>query len=198
MYKAGKVYKLISDNSDQIYIGSTCNPLYKRKAQHKSRYQKYLEGKDMIYSTAFEIVKAGGIDIVLVESYPCDSKEELHARERYWIEKLRDQCVNKNIPTRSIKEWYTENKSQIKEKKKENYEQNKPQILEKAKKYRQKNEENIREFLIHYREENKEKLKQQSAQKFACGCGGHYTYANKKKHEKSNKHVKYLNTLKEA
>jgi len=41
--------------------------------------------------------------ITLVEKYRCETKDELHARERYYIE--NNKCVNKVIPTRTTKEY---------------------------------------------------------------------------------------------
>jgi hypothetical protein len=49
--------------------------------------------------------------IILVELFPCDSKMKLHQRERYYIE--NNECVNKNIPTRTYTEWRLENKDKI-------------------------------------------------------------------------------------
>jgi hypothetical protein len=37
-----------------------------------------------------------------LEKYPCKSKGELEARERYWLEDT-ENCVNKQIPTRTQK-----------------------------------------------------------------------------------------------
>jgi hypothetical protein len=47
-------------------------------------------------------------DIILLEKFPCSSKEELKARERYYIETLKS--VNRNIPMRTNKEYYQDNK----------------------------------------------------------------------------------------
>jgi hypothetical protein len=50
----------------------------------------------------------------LVENYSCNSKKELETRERYYIE--NNECVNKNMPTRTMKEYQEENKEKIKKK----------------------------------------------------------------------------------
>jgi len=72
----------------------------------------------------------------LIEDFSCKRSEELHARERYWIENT--ECVNKNIPTRTDKEYYQDNK--------EIY----------FKKYYEEHKEKIKQ----YREEHKEKRKE--------------------------------------
>jgi hypothetical protein len=41
-------------------------------------------------------MKYNSVRIVLIENYPCDSKNELHARERYYVNNI--DCVNKNKP----------------------------------------------------------------------------------------------------
>jgi hypothetical protein len=39
------------------------------------------------------MLENGDYNIILVETYPCNSKDELLARERYWSDKI--VCVNK-------------------------------------------------------------------------------------------------------
>jgi hypothetical protein len=130
-YQDGKIYKLVG--SGLTYYGSTTQRLSQRKAEHKK--------KSYSNKRLFEL---GDVDIVLVEAFPCNNKEELHARERYYIE--NNECVNKNIPTRTDKEYkefnkdkykeYREhNKNKIKSKKKQYYEKNKEYIKDKANKY---------------------------------------------------------------
>ena len=100
-YKNGKIYKLVSNETDKVYIGSTIQALSKRKAAHKEKYAKYLLNKHR-YVTAFEIVKHDDCLVVLLENYPCENKEQLHRRERYYIESMN--CVNKVIPIRTKQE----------------------------------------------------------------------------------------------
>lgn len=40
-YKNGKIYKLVSNATDDVYYGSTCMPLSKRLWYHKSAYTRY-------------------------------------------------------------------------------------------------------------------------------------------------------------
>lgn len=98
-YQRAKIYKLIGNGL--TYYGSTCEPtLARRLATHKGDYNKYINGKGR-YITSFEILSTGNYDIVLVENYPCNSKDELHSRERHWIE--TNECINKIIPCRTKK-----------------------------------------------------------------------------------------------
>ena len=55
--------------------------------------------------------------IELHETYPCASKEELHARENHWIRQLG--TLNMAIPGRTDKEYREDNAELLKEKHKE-------------------------------------------------------------------------------
>ena len=101
-YSKSKIYKLVPkvyEGEFIPYYGSTIeNYISKRLQKHKLNYKNYLNGLKY-YSTSFEVFKNHGIDnvdIILVENYPCNSKEELEAKERYYIE--NNICVNKLIP----------------------------------------------------------------------------------------------------
>jgi len=160
MYNRGKIYKLVSYQTDKIYIGSTCKPyLSDRLAGHRNDYKKHQNGK-YHYVTSFEIMKYEDVDIILVENYPCESKQELHARERHWIENTPN-CCNKNIPTRTTNEYNnTPFAKQLRkeydathiEERKQRYEKNKDQLLERQKQYYEQNKEKIKKL----REANKD------------------------------------------
>lgn len=94
-YQNSKIYKLVSNVTTDVYYGSTCCRLSDRLSAHSIAYKRYLNGKGGRY-TCFKLFAAGPVQIVLVESWPCNSKNELHARERHWIE--NNACVNKNLP----------------------------------------------------------------------------------------------------
>jgi hypothetical protein len=101
----------------------------------------------------YQFIRAnGGIvnwDIVLIEQViDCKDKENLHKRERYYIEEKKAE-LNKCIPLRTKKEYDVDNK----EYRKEYCENNKNKIAEKRKIYYEENKEKYNE----YREENKEK-----------------------------------------
>jgi len=83
-YTKGKIYKLTG--ASKTYIGSTTRPLSARHWEHKS--------KPLI--TTQEIIDDPTNQITLIELFPCSSKEELLARERYHIEQY--ECVNKTRP----------------------------------------------------------------------------------------------------
>ena len=142
-YDNGKIYKLIDNTNGNIYIGSTIQPLYKRKSQHKEDRNK---------CRSKFIIDNGDYDIILIEKYPCESKEELEARERYYIESI--DCINKNIPGRSSVEWYQDNKERILEKSKNKIKTDDRKDYEKD--YSLKNKDIKREYDEQYRKDKKE------------------------------------------
>jgi len=163
-YSKGKIYKIVCNVTGKIYIGSTTKEyLSQRSTKHKEDYQRFLNGT-YSYVTSFEILKNANYDIILSESVNCNSKDELRSRERYYIETL--ECVNKNIPTQTLKEW--------------------------TKKYYEKNKEKILEYKKEYRIKNREILNEKKKEKFICECGGKYTKYEKSRHEKSKKHEAYV------
>ena len=63
---------------------------------------------------SFDIIKNGDYDYSIIGEVECESKYELHNRERFYIE--NNKCVNKCIPNRTDKEYYKGNKDKIREK----------------------------------------------------------------------------------
>ena len=168
-YQNGKIYKLWSPQGDEIYIGSTTQPLYKRLSHHKGHTDcssKYLFKN-------YDVVK-----IELLERFPCDNREELTKKEGEYI-RGHDTCLNRCIAGRTQKEYYQDNKEDVKEYKKEYRENNKEYIKECDKKHAKK-----------YRENNKEKIKE----KFNCECGGTYRRRDKLKHFRTKKHIDFMNS----
>jgi hypothetical protein len=79
-----KIYKIIDNTNDNIYIGSTCEYILSRRlAGHRSMYDRYVKGAKN-YTTSFEILKNENYCIILLESYPCDTKDQLTSRESFF------------------------------------------------------------------------------------------------------------------
>jgi len=85
-YENGKIYKLVNDVDDQIYIGSTCNPLHVRKGQHKNTA---LRGCRSFVYQHLNNIGWNNVRIILIENFSCTSKNELCAREQYFIDELK-------------------------------------------------------------------------------------------------------------
>lgn len=139
-YSNGKIYRLVNSVDDEEYVGSTCTTLAKRLYGHKKDAQR---GKLPAYKHLNE-VGWNNVSIVLIEEYSCENKNQLERRERYWIETLKP-TLNKTIPTRTIKEWYEDNKDKVKE-------QHAKWLAENAKK--------MREYYAKYYAENTDKIKE--------------------------------------
>ena len=128
-YKKSKIYKLES-KSGLIYIGSTTQTLSNRKAGHIQSYKRWLNG-GYGYTTSFDLFEKDGfcVDIVLIEDFPCERKEQLHKREGEICKQYT--CVNKNIAGRNDKQYRDDKKLEI-------------NIRNKI--YRQKNNDRIKAF----------------------------------------------------
>ena len=85
-YQLGKIYKIIDNTNDDIYIGSTAEKtLAHRLCKHKSDFKRWKEGKSN-YVSSYKIIENGNYDIILLESCPCNNRDELKAREKYYIQ----------------------------------------------------------------------------------------------------------------
>jgi len=155
-YQLGKIYKIVDNTNGNIYIGSTCEQyLSNRLGGHTKSYRAYLNGTHG-KNTSFEIIKNGDYEIVLIESYPCDDKMQLHARERHYIETL--ECVNRYHPTRSKREYYQENKDVIKQIHQNYYNEHKDDLISKQKEYYIENKETISQKKKEYAIKNKDAI----------------------------------------
>lgn len=124
-YQNGKVYRLDCNITGDVYIGSTVEPIIARRLSgHVMGFRSWKKtGKH--FMTSFPIIERGNYTISLIEAYPCNSQDELSAREGHFIRTTK--CVNKVIPDRThkeyVKKWYEDNKVKILKKTKENGEQ---------------------------------------------------------------------------
>ena len=95
-YKNGKIYKIVSTKTNKIYIGSTTKKyLSERMASHRCDYQSYKYGTHG-YVSSYDILKYKDAMILLLETYPCKSKDALFVREQFWKDLYQDICVNIN------------------------------------------------------------------------------------------------------
>ena len=130
MPEYGQVYKIISDQCDYVYIGSTVYPLEYRLKSHLSHYKRCKKGLIKSNIRVNRIIsQEGNIDIVLLEEYKYDSKIELRCRDRIWIDKT-ENCINKQLAVRSRKEYLRDTEYY-----KKYYQKNKEYLKEKCKQY---------------------------------------------------------------
>jgi hypothetical protein len=153
----GFIYKITSNLTDRVYIGSTTKRPEERLRQHLNTYNCYLSG-NYPYTTSFELIALGPVNIDIIQSITVDTKEQLHDHEALLIRE-EPNAVNRNIPNRTKVQYYQENREEIK--------------IQKAQ-YRQENREQINAGA-------NEKFKCQI-------CSGKYTRAHKSQHLRSQKH----------
>src|SRR5690625_1964803 len=109
-YSKGRIYKIESIKEHCVYYGSTCSRLCQKMAQHRAQYRRYLNGKGS-YMSSFEVMQHPDAEIFLLEKYPCETKDELVAKEREYIQ--NNDCVNRhmkgNASVFNFKEYYHNN-----------------------------------------------------------------------------------------
>ena len=147
-YQNSKIYKLICENPELVYYGSTTQKyLSSRLTGHHQGYKK----KKRMDCSSYKLFEAGNVKIFLVESFPCKTKEELLYRERYWIE--NNSCVNIYKPITS--------KEEKREQRKQYQIDNRDNLLEKKKEYTKRTKEDKREYdRINYLNNREKKIKQ--------------------------------------
>ena len=102
-----RIYKLTSQQTPKIYIGSTKLSLNTRFILHKTKYKKQVK-----YITANEILQYPDCKIELIEE--CNlNKNDLRKKEGEYIKML--DCVNSNIAGRDSKQYYKDHIEKYKE-----------------------------------------------------------------------------------
>jgi hypothetical protein len=87
-YNNSKIYKLVCLATNKCYIGSTTKEyLSQRLVQHVA------ESKSKKPCRSKEIIDGGNYSIILLEAYPCNSRDELKAKEYEYMNK--NECINK-------------------------------------------------------------------------------------------------------
>ena len=155
-FASGKIYAIKSHNSTMVYIGSTTGSLETRLFQHRKKFDDFSKGGKK-YLSSFEVIRYPDNYIELVEDFPCHTKQELLKREGHIIRRTLF-TTNKNIPGRSPKEYYDENKIKI--------------LGNVRKWYRDNKVRNNTRRNVHH----------------TCSCGGKYTLRNRSTHKKSKIH----------
>ena len=183
-YSKSKIYKLI-DNDGYYYFGSTCLPLHKRLYVHKQFALKKPDRK--VYKIfTYKRFLDNEIKIVLVEEFELNNKEQLYKEENKYIENHIDDpfCLNANYAIFNLQRYVDYNIE---------YRSNhKLEKAQRSKLYREINKEKLKEAY----ENKKEEIQKQRSLKYTCECGTELTVHHKQRHEKSKKHIAYINNCK--
>ena len=179
-YQKGKIYKIWDKGYNKCYIGSTCEELNRRMAGHRKKYKAHQQdGK--VYTTADMLFDEFGIEnckIELVETFPCNSKAELHAREGHY--QRETECINKNIAGRNMKQYNEDNRDKICEYNRSRYVTKKEEILKQQ---------------TQYKKDNRDLILKKGRQPWTCECGITITVNNKSHHLNTSKHQRYINQM---
>ena len=84
----GKIYKIYNTITDDIYIGSTSQKLCERMRQHRNDYNLNRRFNTSIYK-AFREHGIENFFIELIETCPCNGKNELRKTEGNYIITLK-------------------------------------------------------------------------------------------------------------
>jgi hypothetical protein len=182
-YRFGKIYKIVCNVTGKVYIGSTYRKLNDRLDGHYYDYKGYCtqgNNNNYNYVTSFEVLKENDFNIILLEDFPCETKEEILLREKYYIQNT--ECVNKHIPMRTDDE--------IRQQNKHHYQKN-------QKKYEEVRNNELQKYFIQFINETTESYIVKCDNKRALTFP--YIY-NRYKHwyiEEMEREEKYLPTQKE-
>jgi len=181
----GYIYKIIHNQSDIKYIGSTTQKICQRWQNHKTSYNLYLNNKSKknisIYKY-FEQYDIKNFSIILIKEYEICDKRHLEAYEQLWINKFK--CININSSFSPLRF----NKNLINSKRNENKD-----IYNKQKKqYYINNKEQFKQYKIDNKKHIKEYNKNYNI-RVLCECGIEYSKSHAALHKKSKKHLSFFN-----
>lgn len=187
-YVDGKIYKIVNDIDDQVYVGSSIDLLNNRMALHKCVHKKDEYKNRKLYKHMNDL----GVDhftIKLVEEWECNSKDELRQREEHWRKKLNttlnsDRCYTTE---EDLKEYQKNYHETHKERRKERDVERVDIIKEQNKAWRETNKEKLQE-----REKNRDRseyMKKFRSEEITCECGTVIKRCKKSIHIKTKKHL---------
>ena len=87
-YHNGKIYKITDVGYNKQYIGSTCESLSQRLARHRYNHRHAKTWNTLTScNSLFQECGVENCKIELIESFPCENKEELLRREGHQVKK---------------------------------------------------------------------------------------------------------------
>jgi len=98
----GRIYKIICDETGEVYFGSTTLPTEDERLKvHEGNYSSFLNGV-YHWCAVFNIIERGNYRIELVKDFPCETIFDLEREEGNVI--LANPCININVPGRTDEE----------------------------------------------------------------------------------------------
>jgi len=196
----GRIYKIVSGQTNECYVGSTFNELKYRFRQHKDDYKKWKDGKHnlvMVYNL-FDKYGVKNCPMILIKEYEVEDREHLKVYEQLWINKLKSinklsafviEPVLKKKKKEQQKIYREKNKGKIAEQDQIYREKNKGKIAERGQKYHEENKEKINNRHRNHYSKIKETINEKRKEKMTCEiCNCEFRKADKTKHERTKKH----------
>ena len=111
-FNNGKIYQLVNDIDDRVYVGHSTTTLRQRFYSHKQAAKVHPERR--VYKH-MNLMGFEHFRIELIENWPCSNEEELIAREGHWIRQMDTykNGLNSNLAGRSGKAYREDNKIAI-------------------------------------------------------------------------------------
>lgn len=138
----GRIYCISCRNTGLKYYGSTTLTIQTRLQYHEANYRYHLKNGNR-FNSSFDVLQNGNYEITEIEQV--EDILQLKQRERHYVQ--NNVCVNRNIPSRTTKEYYADNRANL---------------LEHARNYYNANKSRKKQ----YYEDNKQRLKAQSLQRY--------------------------------
>ena len=205
-YSKTHFYKIVCKNPEikEAYVGHTLN-FKNRKSGHK---RTCYNDKDQVHYNIYlyEFIRDNGgfdnFDMVLINTECCENALEARRREREYIEQLNATLNQIKRPVRTTeeaneyrKEYYEENKEDIKQKNKQYRIDNADVVKERAKIYRENHKEERSLKNKEWQEKNQERIQTKRKIKTVCDCGAVYCKVSLRRHERTKRHQDYLNSI---
>ena len=184
------IYKI--SVGDEFYIGSTFD------------YDERLDGHNKRTKThkqkLYQAIRDNNNEFVMVKlhDYECETEEELVIEERRVYDEMKPTLnmrrphITEEERDEATKKQYQDNKEQIILRQRHYQQEN----AEKIKQYNQTNAEKIALRMKRYNQINKEKIALQRKEKCVCECGCEVAKQELKRHQKSKKHLNWVETTK--
>ena len=189
-YKNAKIYQLVNDITDDVYIGSTCQPLSKRIAEHRASMRSKRDSHLKLYQKMLEI-GVEHFNIYLVKETPCENKEQLRAIEGEYIRErgtLNGHIAGRNMKTHG-KEMNDIHREKYREVRQSYTINNKDKLTEYGQKYRNDRKEELNQ-------KERDRYTEMTKIKLTCTiCGAKHNKKNTPLHFRSRRHQDALNTL---
>tara|TARA_R110000787_G_scaffold106302_1_gene213963 strand:+ start:356 stop:892 length:537 start_codon:yes stop_codon:yes gene_type:complete len=166
-YKNGIIYRLVCNDTGEVYIGSTTYSIEDRLKIHQQPNQG---------CCSKQIIDRNNYAIEILETYPCDSKHELRRKEGEYQKTMK--CINLRIAGRTDAEYYKDNKERR---------------CEYGRIYHQENIERLKEYDKQPSVREKKKIRDNKVD--VCECGMKITHGHLTRHKTTKRHINLMAKL---